>query len=77
MRLVAEGGSDGVPIEQDIRFYAVNTYLELLKKPVIPDIMYQVAFLSVAVTILLHLCVGARVVLLLTIVTISFVVCVR
>jgi AP-4 complex subunit epsilon-1 len=48
MRLLAESGGSTVPsssgstTEVDIRTYAVETYIELLRRPVLPDILLQV-----------------------------------
>lgn len=42
MKIISEGGDDTTPKEDDIRYYAVNMYLETLNKPILPPIILQV-----------------------------------
>lgn len=42
LRMIAEGAAEEISDEENIGQYAVDTYIELLEKPVLPDVMLRV-----------------------------------
>ena len=48
MRLIAEGSGEDDDADEELRIDAVESFLSLLEKPVLPDILLQVRQLSTA-----------------------------